>query len=105
MFFKRMNTFENWESGSDENEQALLSKGSDEIEKLINSYQPLAIDKIKLSQEKQKNVQNNRTRILQDSLSKGTTVFIKSEVLIGKLDARYSGPYKVLSKTARGTYD
>ncbi len=48
--------------------------------------------------------QNNRSKLLRTPLEPGTKVFLKCEGLLGKLDARFSGPIVVVRRTANYNY-
>ncbi|CAF1017709.1 unnamed protein product [Brachionus calyciflorus] len=78
---------------------------SEELKKLCEESQQMALVKIDEVQKEQKRIQDKRTKPLIDSLEKGTTVFIKNEGILGKLEARYSGPYSISKVTSSGNYE
>ena len=104
MFGRPMNGFENWESVPDKNEVAQILQRGAEIKVLIENKHQAVVEKIKKSQEKQMTQQNNRSKLLRTPLEPGTKVFLKCEGLLGKLDARFSGPFVVVRRTANYNY-
>ncbi|CAF1134625.1 unnamed protein product, partial [Brachionus calyciflorus] len=77
---------------------------ADELKKLSEEIQQMALVKIDEVQKEQKRIQDKRTKPLIDSLEIGTTVFIKNEGILGKLEARYSGPYSISKVTSSGDF-
>ena len=64
-----------------------------------------ALVNISDNQRTQKIVQDNRHVIMDKPLPIGTKVFIRSEGLIGKLEPRYKGPYKIARINHSGNYE
>ncbi|CAF1027095.1 unnamed protein product [Brachionus calyciflorus] len=91
-----MNKFENWTRKGTNCEIMELTERADELKKLSEEIkQQMALVKIVEVKNEQKRIQDKRTKPLIDSLEIGSTVFIKNEGILGKLEARYSGPYSI----------
>jgi hypothetical protein len=105
LFGTEMNTFESWSTTSLSNESAELIKRVDELEILAKDTRQRALINLEDSQEDQKIVQDNRETIQEERLPVGTVVFIKNEGILGKLDPRYRGPYKVARANNSGNYE
>ncbi|CAF1096574.1 unnamed protein product [Brachionus calyciflorus] len=82
-----------------------LTERVDELKKLSEESQQMALVRIGEVQNEQKRIQTKRTKPLIDSLEIGTPVFIKNEGILGKLENRYSGPYTILNVTSSGNYE
>ncbi|RNA35357.1 hypothetical protein BpHYR1_031095 [Brachionus plicatilis] len=94
--------FTNWREDNDES-QAIL-KRSEEIRNLIDNVHPEAAKNIKLKQIKQKIIQDNDNNVTDERIPISSTVFIKCEGLLTKLEPRFKGPYKVNDYTKRGNF-
>jgi hypothetical protein len=81
-----------------------LNQRSAEIKALIEKTVVLAKNNIKTAQIKQKTSQNKRDHISDEALEPGQVVFVRTEGLVKKLSPRYSGPFKVISKTKNDNY-
>ncbi|RNA01057.1 hypothetical protein BpHYR1_003709 [Brachionus plicatilis] len=94
--------FTNWREDNDES-QAIL-KRSEEIKNLIDNVHPEAAKNIKLKQIKQKIIHDNDNNVTDERIPISSTVLIKCEGLLTKLEPRFKGPYKVNDYTKRGNY-
>lgn len=104
LFGRSMNQFSNWRQDDASDAIVSLQQRSFEIQKLVNFFQPNALQNIVQHQPIQKEIQNQQHNIRNDSLEKGTTVYVKIEGLLGKLEPRYRGPYTVASQLRNGNY-
>ena len=105
MFGRKLNNFEDWTTQNLENEVGELMQRAKELEELSTKGHQTALARISDAQDVQKSVQDKRNAAISEYLPKGTQVFIKNEGILGKLDARYSGPYKVERVTSTGNYE
>ena len=103
MFGRSMNTFGNWNDTSDEDSQMILNR-TIQIKNLLQIHHPTALTNIHNHQEKQRDQQNLAKNILDKPLEIGTTVYVKIEGLIGKLEPRFRGPYTVVRMLQNGNY-
>ena len=77
---------------------------ANQIAELVNTRN-IVLDTIRLKQDKQKSVQNKKTkRILRTFLERDTIVFRKNDGMITKLEPRWVGPFKILDHDERGNY-
>ena len=88
MFGREMNHFGDWRVKEAEDEILALHARSEEIQKLINLFQPAAIRAIENHQPIQQNAQNKLHRIDDTILQPGSTIFLKAEGLLTKLEPR-----------------
>ena len=88
----------------DENEGRDLNYRIDQIKKLVTLDRPLALENIAKAQKKQNDVQNSRHLILTEPLAPGTSVMIKNDGMIGKLEPRYHGRHTVVEQASGGNY-
>ncbi|CAF0845906.1 unnamed protein product [Brachionus calyciflorus] len=70
-----------------------------EIENLFDNLHPKAIESGKV---RQMEIQNRSQNTTLDIIPLGSTVFLKCEVLLGKLEPRFKGPYKIVEQIKRG---
>jgi hypothetical protein len=87
-----------------EDEILALQAHSEEIQKLINLFQSAAIRAIENHQPIQQNAQNKLHSIDDTILQPGTTIFLKAEGLLTKLEPRYRGPYTIHGQDSKGNY-
>ena len=104
MFGRKINAFYNWANAEGANDAIMINQRANEIRNLISSKHEVAKINIKENQIKQKEIQNKRSKLLNEELSAGTRVFIKCEGLRNKLDAKYSGPFIVIKSTENHNY-
>ncbi|CAF1107425.1 unnamed protein product [Brachionus calyciflorus] len=95
--------FADWTS-NDVDETNAIVKRSEEIKNLIEVTRESAISNIKKNQNKQVINQNRASNVTTEIIPIGSTVFIKSEGLLTKLEPRFKGPYKIVGFTKRGNY-
>ena len=88
---------------ADQSEAALIVR-ADEIKNLFENKHPAALKNIERQQEKQKINQNKVHNITDETLEIGSTVLIKNDGIIGKLEPRYKGPYQVIRLTSHKNY-
>ena len=100
-----MNTFERWSFESSDEDVASLIKRSLTIKKQYEETIPDALSNIEKEQEIQKINQDKQHLIIEESLTKGTTVLLKVPTLIlGKLEPKFRGPYTIESMTPKRNY-
>ena len=75
-----------------EDEQVSLRFRSEEIQKLINLYQPAALHAMEEHHPVQQKARNSQQHVM---LQPGTTINLKAEWLLNKLEPRYRGPYSI----------
>ena len=104
-FGRKANNFENWRTEPDKSRELELEVRSNEIRKLFEEKRLAATANISKSQEAQKVIQDNRSNVLIEPLKVGTKVMIKNDDrLVKKLEARYRGPYTIVSVTKDNNY-
>jgi hypothetical protein len=104
MFGRQMNHFGDWRVQESEDEQVALRFRAEEIQKLINLFQPAASRAIEAHHPVQQEAQNSQHRIDHVILQPGTTIFLKAEGLLNKLEPRYRGPYTIHGQDKKGNY-
>ncbi|CAF0989163.1 unnamed protein product [Brachionus calyciflorus] len=97
MFGRKILPFLDWTDK--ENDSSAIVKRGEEIKILFDLTHTKAIENIK-----QVKNQNSAQNTVLERIPNGSTVFIKSEGLLTKLEARFKGPYKVIGQTKRGNY-
>jgi hypothetical protein len=104
MFGRQMNHFGNWRVQESEYEQMALRYRSEEILKLINLFQPAALRAIEAHHPVQQEAQNSQHRVDHVILQPGTTINLKVEGLLYRLEPRYRGPYTIYGHDKKGIY-
>ena len=104
MFGRPMHTFHNWSTSPPIDDASSLVNRSIEIQNHFENTIPSVIQKIENMQDKQKDLQDKSKNILEEALDPGTTVYLQIEGLKGKLEPRYKGPYKIVSRNKNGNY-
>ena len=104
MYARKMNGLENWKQAPGIEEVAALENRIQEIKKHCTETIPKLLMDVKDSQVKQKEIQNSQHNIIEKPLEAGTIVYKKNEGMLKKLDARYSGPYKIVRITNKNNY-
>ena len=104
MFGREMLTFQNWTHGNDINEVLAIDNRTNEIKHYFDKIIPGTLKVINDKQKHQSKVQDNSKNVLQQPLSVGTTVYIKTEGLLSKLDPRFHGPFTIVKQTPNGNY-
>ncbi|CAF0997117.1 unnamed protein product [Brachionus calyciflorus] len=102
MFGRKMLPFLDWTDK--EYDSSAIVKRSEEINFFFNRTHTKAIENIKNNQIKQVKNQNSAQNTVLEKIPNGSTVFIKCEGLLMKLEARFKGSYKVIGQTKRGNY-
>ncbi|CAF1144907.1 unnamed protein product, partial [Brachionus calyciflorus] len=102
MIGRKMLPFLDWTEK--ENDSSAIVKTGEEIKILFDRSHTKAIENIKNNQIKQVKNQNSAQNTVLERIPNGSTVFIKCEGLLTKLEARFKGPYKVINQTKRGNY-
>ena len=103
MFGRKMNQFENWTSSNEDEVSAILNR-TQEIKEMFENTHSSALANIKKNQEKQIIIQNKAHNTESEKIPIGTTVYLKCEGLLSKLEPRFKGPYKITGHTSRGNY-
>ena len=104
MFGRQMNHFGDWREQESEDNIVALRFRAEEIQKLINLFQPAALRAIQQNHPVQQESQNNQHRIDDTLLQPGTTIYLKVEGLLNKLEPRFRGPYSIHSTDKKGNY-
>jgi hypothetical protein len=104
MFGRPMNYFGDWRVQESEDEQMALRYRSEEIQKLINHFQPAALRAIEAHHSAQQEAQNSQHRVDHVILQPDTTIYLKVEGLLNKLEPRYRGPYTIYGQDNKGNY-
>ena len=104
MFGRKMNQFEIKNTEEEIDNTAKLTQRSIEIKKLVETAIPDTKNNISEKQKIQKENQNKNNKVVTELLEIGTRVLIKNDGIIGKLDPRYKGPYKIMRVTKNKNY-
>ncbi len=104
MFGRKINKFDEWTSETTEDEVEQINNRAKEIKNMIENTQIMALTNIKKAQEIQKRDQNNANKTTCEILPRGSKVYIRNMGINNKLDARYSGPFRVLEYTKDHNY-
>jgi hypothetical protein len=104
MFGRQMKHFGDWRVQEAEDEVLALRARAEEIQKLVHLFQPAALRAIEEHHPAQQIAQNSQHRIDDTILQAGTTVYLKAEGLLGKLEPRYRGPYTIFGQDKKGNY-
>ena len=104
MFGRQMNHFGDWRVQESEDNIVALRFRAEEIQKLINLFQPAALRAIQQNHPVQQESQNHQHRIDDTLLQPGTTIYLKVEGLLNKLEPRFRGPYSIHSTDKKGNY-
>ncbi len=73
-----------------------------ELQQLLQLFQPAALQNIIQHHPAQIKAQESQHTVVSDTLTEGTTVFVKVEGLLGKLEPRFRGPYIISSQLKNG---
>ena len=95
MFGRQMNHFGDWRVQESEDNIVALCFRAEEIQKVINLFQPAALRSIQQNHPVQHESQNNQHRIDDTILQPGTTFYLKVEGLLNKLEPRFRGPSSI----------
>ena len=104
LFGFKMLFFGDWKHEKTDSEVAMLTQRSIQIQELIEKREK-ALAIIADKQVAQKAIQDKQNKIRFEQLEPGTTVYVKREGMLGKLEPRYEGPYKIVRKTSMGNYE
>ena len=104
MFGRKMNEFSIKNTEENIEETAKIIQRSAEIKNLVENTIPQVKEKISEKQEVQKENQDKNKKIVKETLKIGSRVLIKNEGIIGKLEPRYKGPYKILRVSKNNNY-
>ena len=85
MFGRQMNHFNDWRTLNTEDEHVALRFRAEEIQKLINLFQPAALHAIEENGPVQQDAQNSWHRVDSAILQTWTTIYLKAEGLLNKL--------------------
>jgi hypothetical protein len=99
----KMNSFSNWKELEKEQIEEALARRALEIKRLHEEIRPNALINIQKNQEKQIEVQNERSNVVA-ALEIGTPVRLRTQGLRGKLENRYRGKYYVHEIKSGGNY-
>ena len=104
VFGREPNHFENWNLKPDDNEVNQLYVRSMELKKHFDETIPTARENLEKSKEKQIKIQNKRDNIVEERITPGTPVYVKSQGLLTKMASRYQGPFRVVKDASGGNY-
>jgi len=104
MFGRSMNHFGDWKNDEQCDTVSNLFTRSMELQQLLQLFQPAAIANIVGHHPAQIKAQESQHTIVTTVLTPGTTVFLKIEGLLGKLEPRFRGPYTIHSQLKNGNY-
>lgn len=105
MFGRQMNHFENYMgSSANQDDNLSLSFRALQLKNMFEQTLPKAITNIKSRQAIQVKVQNNAHKIEEKELLSGTDVVVSNTGMNDKLHPKYTGPFKVLSRSKNGNY-
>ncbi len=106
LYGQKTNSFINYTKDltPDLNEERDLEHRSKQIKSLVTVERPLALLNIAAAQEKQNIIQDSRHLVTEIPPEIGTSVMIKNDGIIGKLEPRYHGRYTVVDQAKGGNY-
>ena len=94
--------FNDWKA--EENDSSAILKRAKELKELFDKTHPEVCDKVRLRQEKQKEIQDSAQNTTTEMIPIGSIVYLKCEGLLNKLEPRFKGPYTIIAQTKRGNY-
>jgi len=104
VFGRRMNHFENWAAKKPIEDVVALQNRVDEIHKLVVNDHQTVIALVKEKQFVQKQTQDSNKTITESILTPGTTVMLRNDGILQKLDPKAQGPHTIIDKTSMGNY-
>ncbi len=104
MFGREMLSFENWSHETDVNDVLAIENRTNEIKNHFEQTIPSTVEIINKKKERQTKIKDKANNILEQTLAVGTTVYLKNDGLLTKLEPQYFGPYTVASITKCGNY-
>ena len=109
VFGRPMNGFVAWPSRQivnlDDNTIAnSIQTRAVEIKRLYSVLHPDTVERIKKTQEVQKQIQNNRTKPIDNILEYGSSVYVRNMHIRNKLAAYAHGCYTVVGRSSNGNY-
>ena len=105
VFGKKPNMFVGLEENElSNNEKNELLVRSEQIKNLVDHHRPKAIDNTTVAKERQRDSQNKRDNVTFETLPPETTVMVRKDKIIKKLDSKYHGPYQVVEQDNLNNY-
>jgi hypothetical protein len=104
MFGREMLTFEDWSHEKDVNDILAIENRTIEIKNHFEQTIPATVEILESKKDKQNEIQNQVNNVLTKHIDVGTTVYVKNEGLLSKLDQRFLGPFTIDSITKNGNY-
>ena len=106
LFGRTVNEFKDYRNESlPEDSSNSITKRLAEMNKNVAIDHDNARSKITKKQVQQMTSQNKQHTVTTETLPIGTTVFVKNEGILNKLEAAYKGPYKVIAITESLNYE
>ena len=102
MFGRQMNYFGDWRVQDFENEIVALRFRAEEIQQLINLFQPAALRAIENHYPVQQKAQINQHLIVDSFLRQGTSIYLKVEGFLNQLEPRFRGTYTIYGYDKKG---
>jgi hypothetical protein len=98
-----MNTFGDWRETDSLDEISAIQIRAQKMQQLLHLFQPSALSSIEHHQIIQI-TQNKQHTFDETILEPGTSVYLKVESLLGKLEPSYRGPYTIHKQVKNGNY-
>jgi len=95
MFGREMLTFQNWSEESNIDEILAIDNRTTEIRDHFENIIPDTVNTIAEKKQIQSKYQDKDNNILSEALRPGTTVYVKKEGLLSKLEPRFLGPFTI----------
>jgi hypothetical protein len=104
MFGRDLLTFTNWSEETDIDEVLAIDNRTNEIKNHFTHTIPDAVKVIGEKKQIQSQYQDKDNNIMVHPLAAGTTVNVKKDGLLSKLEPRFLGPFTISKQTRCGNY-
>jgi hypothetical protein len=98
LFGRSMNHFGDWKNNEKDDQVLNLYQRSIELQQLLQLYQPASLRNFIQHHPAQIKAQESQHTVVSKALTERTTVFVKIEGSLGKLNPCFRGPYTISSQ-------